>query len=905
MTVEWLASFFETLKPNTQIITANQRLCRFLLEEYALYQKKRQQFVYHPPVILPIHAWLEKAIFSMQAESKEAFTLLNDSQALILFENMIEESEQPHSVLLNAKTISKMALEAFQRSRLWKISSKTLALQADTLECKRFLKWEEKFIDYAKQHRVLEKTQAYTKLSAYYASEMTQNHPFGSASEKPTLILFGFDDLAPLFRDIFEHHPHFNCHRYQANSINEQAHHRRFEQLEEEIAAMAHYAKMMTKKMPHKKIACVFPTLHEIRPQVEKIFKQIFSSQNFDLVNISGGEPLSSFPMIHTALHFLKSLAHPHSIELWTTLLSCPFLGQAETEFFKRKKLLANLGNGHIVYLDLMQLNLLLKKQPDESFNLSFLIEQAAHFHHQTIQKLSHESSCRASLAYWTHYFVKQLQLIGWPGERTLNSEEYQTEQRFLSLLEELAHLAHFLPDCSFDSALKYFECLLNETLFQVQTRSETPIQVLGLLEASGHYFHHVWLGQCDEYTLPAAPKPNPFLPLYLQKNLNLPHASFERENQLATQLVKRLQENCIEFIISYHAVENDRLKNPSYLFNTYPEWAISDEIQQACFAWTPTQYYEHFSSENLLEDYQDFKAPPLIKEREGKRLHGGSTLLKWHADCPFQSFAKSRLKIKTIPPLSFGLSPQERGKLIHLILEKIWKKWPHSEMMHQKLSVQTADFKEALETIIKSSIQEIEKKGGTIFFHSAHKKLEVQLQTALILDWLKIECERPFFEVVQTEYASTFYFADFELKIRADRIDYLPSEHARLIVDYKTGKAKSSRGWFTTPLTEPQLPLYSLSVPNVIGISFAQVVKGDCHYRGLSETDLGIWPHHEKIDFRAQQKKWQQEIEMLLHDFLSGNAALHPREGEKTCSQCSLSSLCRKEDLRPTQKIL
>ena len=53
----------------------------------------------------------------------------------------------------------------------------------------------------------------------------------------------------------------------------------------------------------------------------------------------------------------------------------------------------------------------------------------------------------------------------------------------------------------------------------------------------------------------------------------------------------------------------------------------------------------------------------------------GGANLLKYQADCPFQSFARIRLHAlnREIPDTDFDFLL--RGKLIHRILEIFWKK--------------------------------------------------------------------------------------------------------------------------------------------------------------------------------------------------------------------------------------
>ena len=72
--------------------------------------------------------------------------------------------------------------------------------------------------------------------------------------------------------------------------------------------------------------------------------------------------------------------------------------------------------------------------------------------------------------------------------------------------------------------------------------RSRPPrtsnVQVLGPLEAAGLGFDQLWLCGMQADRWPAPARPNPFIPQPLQRRLQMPHASAQREWAFATALM-------------------------------------------------------------------------------------------------------------------------------------------------------------------------------------------------------------------------------------------------------------------------------------------------------------------------------------------------------------------------------
>ena len=105
---------------------------------------------------------------------------------------------------------------------------------------------------------------------------------------------------------------------------------------------------------------------------------------------------------------------------------------------------------------------------------------------------------------------------------------------------------------------------------FEVESPGE-PIQIMGLLEAAGSRFDHLWIAGMNDEVWPARPAPNPFIPLALQRQFNLPHASPARELAFATRTSQRLLQSADEVVVSYAKADAERELAPSPLFAMLP----------------------------------------------------------------------------------------------------------------------------------------------------------------------------------------------------------------------------------------------------------------------------------------------------------------------------------------------
>ena len=159
----------------------------------------------------------------------------------------------------------------------------------------------------------------------------------------------------------------------------------------------------------------------------------------------------------------------------------------------------------------------------------------------------------------------------------------------------------------------------------------------------------------------------------------------------------------------------------------------------------------------------------------------------------------------------------------------------------------------------------------------------------------------RPHFTVIATEKRLEANFAGIQFNVTIDRVDKL-DDGSEIIIDYKTGQVHIS-DWFSERPNEPQMPLYcSVYDSDIKAMAFAKVNLQKIGIEGIGAVN-DDWPAIKRLTFTTiegddpwQQQKalWRQQLTLLAEEFKQGYAAVMPKEGEKTCEYCHLSSLCR-----------
>jgi len=871
---------FKKINEGSVVLTANRRLTLYLQEQYAAQQSAAGLSVWPTSNIMPLDEWVLKCWQELTARALlPSKVLLNPYQESIVWNKVIAQSQLGQHMLQTAAT-------ATHAQRTWKLCQQwSLDIRnhdfSQSEDTQAFQSWARDYATMCEKNDWID--------SASLINELRKVNNDESITKLPKdFYLIGFVDYSPAFQRLQKTLGKLGCVFHtitpEAQSIDTKL--IPLQDEDSEILSMARWAKQRHSENTNQKIACIVPNLSEIRQKIATTFRKVLSpdgllnisEQSSPVFNISAGLALSTKPIIHAALSCLKLGLYKFPIDTISYLLRSPFFGMA-SEIGPRALLDAELREYFHDDLSLKQLISFMKRHasaeaacPKLLTCLEKLLEQS-------------QSSKKKLLNEWADKINEYLNISGWPGQQTLNNEEEKYFKRWNELITDFFQLASVESSCDFKQAYRILDDMAASTIFQTKS-GEAPIQILGILEATGLLFDHMWVMGMHDQAWPHPIQPNPFIPHALQKKLDMPHTSAEREWKFCDALTGILNKASPNIVFSHPLRLGDGEMRKSPLIridhtesleslNLPPYKSLEDSLLES----------------QALEDIIDKYGPKLPK---GESVSGGTELLKQQAACPFRSFAQFRMKAKPLRRAVPGLAAFERGFILHNALELFWKNVKtHEKLCSFSEEELAATIQKYIALAVKRFQQNTPKELGKKFLELEVKRLERTLS-----DWLNSEKSRDPFVVVATEEKSSITISEITLNIRADRIDQL-SNGDKIIIDYKTG-IPSLAQWFGDRPDEPQLPLYCTSSSEPMnGILFAQIRASGSQFKGLIATESnipGVIPIEKftnDITWSDQLSHWKKILNNLAKQFESGYAEVSPKD-YLTCGTCNLQGLCR-----------
>lgn len=844
----------ELKSEETLVLTVNNRFARRILSELQRSLSGEHKAIAVPD-IMPLSAWLRQANddLSFYDDYVPASYLLDAFSSLHVWEQIIYGQEEESAWLIDVPQAAKLAAEADVLMDEWSLCVEDAEHTTDST---RFAQWREAYKAYLLQHDLDDQNRAAERVVLALEQNWYQPH-------WQNVVLVGFHDRSARLQRlldalsqqgkkvyVYQDEPRSpaQCERVLAPTpeaewrLAAQWAARQLEQNPTGCFAIVAFDLQKQVAFAHRVLA------HELAPHSDQ-------SAGFNW-NVAVGRPLSQWPLVRAALAWLQALAEHQQGQV-----RCSTLGQAllngycladQREANQRARLDVLWRRQQTVYLS-----------PDQANEALASCDELGQAWLNAVAALKQQDSFAAP-AQWVAVIRGILQILGFPGEQSLDSHAYQTMQAFEQRLGLFARLAPVFGRLSFAQVISMLQRYLHETIFQPQREAGTRLDVLGLLEAEGGHWDGIWVVGVTDEVLPAIPKPNPFVPYQVLRQAQAPRSSPERELEWAYQMFDVLKQATVSLTFSHAEQDNGQLLRPSPLIQSIALRVATDPLTHAVQA--------QVSLEHLVDEQG-----PAVPT--GQQVFGGSGLLDKQARNPLWAFVHHRLHASALPAYEdTGAIRLWRGHFLHRALELFWQSVsPANSAALMQVFVQDQLEATLQQALAQAATEQLGKMPLVI------RELEQERATQVLTAWLELERSRPSFTIRALE--QEHQLSGLNTQMRIDRIDEL-ADGQYVLMDYKTSQAhKRYTTWLRERPIELQLPIYAAILAeqdqSVAALSF-----GFLHYEavlgGFSAESCLLTQTDEK-KFAEAFESWaqfvahlQQQVYGMRDEFLQGVARNH-----------------------------
>lgn len=869
-------------------VTPNRRLARALLQAFDAEQRRSGLTAWPTPSILPYPTWLatlwEQCVAAGAADDETL--LLTAPQASVLWERIVDEDGR---ALLNPRGAATLAAEAWSLVHAWGAGGESWrAWRRDDRESddpSMFAAWAERYT--ADSRRVGMRDLA--RLPDTLAILAPRIGSLIGSRSRGT-VLAGFVELTPQQERLFaaldsegaalrryDTLPPIEARVSRATAASPRA---------ELIAALTWARDRVLSG--RARVGIVIEDLAVRREEVIALAEDILCPSSILPGARSAGRPfeislgtsLAAIPMIVAALDLIELGQTRLDAGAAAALLRSPYLPGADLAWAARATIERD-------WLEAGRRDVTLAEAVAA-------LDRRAPALAQRWRKAS-EAFARdraASPRNWSDAWRAWLASAGWPGTRALDSGEYQVREAWERLLLQFSSLGVVAARMSRSDAIDKLRAMARETVFQPEGGT-VPVQILGVLEASGIAFDALWVAGLSTDRWPPAAAPNPMLPIAWQRERGIPRANSSGELAFFRALTTGFASAAAEVVFSSASTIDDRPASPSALIADFAEASPQASVPP----WSRT-----IAAGLRLESIVDDHAPRLLP---GSIAPGGSRIIAAQSDCPFQAAARHRLDAQPWPVPLGGLSPQERGTLVHQSLAAFWiAVGDHATLA----ALDSADEKRLVEGAVESALARF----PAVRWRSLPalvRAAEATRLERLLHAWLDIERMRPPFAAEGIETNASVDLASLTFRVRFDRVDAL-DDGGLAIIDFKTGPAERPPRWFDARPRATQLGMYVLALRDarpdvdVRAAAYAQLRPDAVVAVGLA-ADADAWPALTVVskcnlaDWAALETWWRAQLGALAAEIASGDAVVRPRQSPLACRTCCLQPLCRIQSVR------
>ena len=859
------------------MLTGNQRAARALRRSAAQRQRADGLPDSTPPPIFAWSTWTGSLWHQLLLDGAAERMLLNRTQEHALWREIIRRDNEINT-LRSVDDLAAMAADAWATAARYRGLGR-LRESATNSDTTAFIRWAAAFEELCRKQRYMPQARL----------EDALRHALRSGTLRPPaeILLTGFDRLVPAQAALLESLREAGIHISatadpplppQRNLVAQ-------EDEPAELRAAAAWARRYLEAHPAPSVAVIVANLAEARPLIDRTFRElvapatqaISSTTQACPFEFSATLPLARHPMVAAALDLLAWPVEPLAIERVSDLLLSPYFARGAEPATRAEFDAFELRAAHRLRpeIALDWLAGAVERSKRRS-HLPILFDALRDLHATAGRRLG--TPAERLPGEWAEAMRALLRHAGWAAKAGEDSAEFQTRERWESLLDELATLDFEGTRVSYSAALEAIRRMARETIFAPES-NDAPIQVMAPEEAAGQIFDAVWFLRASDLDWPVPPASNPLLSWPLRRDLGVPgsdaNADFEQVRRVTARIAACARD---EAVFSYATESPDGKQRPSRALEGLELEAVDIDAKDGRSA-----------APIALEAVHEAPVPPLSV----LTLTGGTGILKTQAACSFRAFAEHRLHATGIDPATLGMDAAERGTAVHAVLEAFWSR---VETQAALKSMTTAERKAVLSESIDQAISRPSALSEQAW-DAAYLDTQRDRLIALGLQWLEIEEARPLAFRVTAREAVTHdaQIGPLRLNLRLDRVDQI-DDGGELLIDYKTGPAATA-AWLGDRPDEPQLPLYAVVAEDLHlrGIAFGQIRPGkEMALVGYQDT-LGILPRGPVMENLAEQvDEWRRVLTVLATDFAESDVRVAPKHYPETCKYCQQRLLCR-----------
>jgi ATP-dependent helicase/nuclease subunit B len=509
-----------------------------------------------------------------------------------------------------------------------------------------------------------------------------------------------------------------------------------------------------------------------------------------------------------------------------------------------------------------------------------------------------------ASLGVWSGRFAAVLRICGLhpSAARQRTSHTQQILQRLEELLQECAAVPAALGVFGAADAVGVFTQLLARTRFEPATGDAAVTLSASLADPILRY-DGIWVSGLHSGAIPEHAHFDPLIPVPLQRQAGLIATDAAALVGQAQEALARLCHSSREFIVSAPAHDADLQLTASPLLAPYAS---------RTYAAAPHSGSDLARTIRAARQIELYPHEPGLPWPEALPLPAGTRAIELQSRCPFRAYAQLRLGADPLEIPVPGITPRERGRLLHRALELLWQRLGGSQGLAVARAAQCLS--PAVDACVAQAAGEILQGAdpqatddsytpaadatGLLALRAAAITREQGRAGRLIHALCEVEATRAAFVIHELEAAHRLQVGAALINVRIDRVDRL-TDGSYAILDYKSGRA-STPDWEVARTTHPQLLVYLLAagVP-VSTLAVAHLDPKAVVFKGIADQDSRL-PGLKGIaaaNWAQQLEVWGEQVARLAADFVRGEAAVEPMD--KACDYCHLQAFCRIAELQ------